>query len=183
MLGCALGLLPFRAPAAAGFVWSYLKSKLPCWLGNIAELCGNSTAARPGLLLLPSRALAPGSRTPPTPFARCRGMEGWAPAQLLHLPPSLPGLVKLHSSISALVPSLQPCLAGKGRAGARSLSPAGLVPVPGRSGWLCSGLLGCQHCTLRTWVCEDAGHGTGLEPALPPHERVGSQRVSAGSLC
>lgn len=75
---------------AAGFIWSYLKSKLPCWLSNIAELCGNSTGARPGLLLWraqPSRALAWGEQNAAHPIRTVEGDGGLGTLRsFLHLP-------------------------------------------------------------------------------------------------
>lgn len=75
---------------AAGFIWSYLKSKLPCWLSNIPELCGNSTAARPGLLLRwahPSRALAWGVQNAAHPIRTVQEDRGLGALRgFLHLP-------------------------------------------------------------------------------------------------
>lgn len=71
-------------------MWSYLKSRLLFWLSNIAELCGNCMAARPGLLLWrahPSQALAGGERNTAHPIRTVQGDGGLGTQHsFLHLP-------------------------------------------------------------------------------------------------
>lgn len=171
---------------AAGFIWSYLRSKLPCWLSHIPELCGNSRAARPGLLLPrahPGRALAWGEQNAAHPVrtvgAGGRGGLGHA----VHLPPppwqgwGWAG-AKLRSLPQRWALPHSPAWEGKGWsqgpvpcrvcAAARQEGVAALwapgVPSP---------------CPQDLGVLRVPGTGGGRNLPSPPHERAGSRRVSA----
>lgn len=169
---------------AAGFIWSYLRSKLPCWLSHIPELCGNCRAARPGLLLPrahPGRALAWGEQnaTHPVRTVGAGGRGGLGHA--VHLPPSpWQGWAgaKLRSLPQRWALPRSPAWEGKGWsqgpvpcracAAARQEGVAALwapgVPSP---------------CPRDLGVLRVPGTGGGRNLPSPPHERAGSRRVSA----
>ncbi|KAI6073472.1 TRNA dimethylallyltransferase, mitochondrial [Aix galericulata] len=177
-LGCRTGPRARRGCSpAAGFIWSYLRSKLPCWLSHIPELCGNSGAARPGLLLPrahPGRALAWGEQNAAHPV-RTVGAGGRR-AGARRAPSSTPlaglglGWGEASQPPAALGPSPQPCLGREGlEPGARPLQ--GLCRCQAGGGGRALGSRGAIAVPPGPGCAQGAGHGRGQKPALPPHMR------------